>query len=376
VREVKRKKEKGKDRLEILCIAFFLFTFAFLVSPPRAGAQSSDQNFPTPLTTNDVDGIIKARDMGDPRATTYFYAFDGGQGDIFINVVTKNFSGDIDIFSAQTMTPLAKMVIYPESGASETGRLIYLRKPDRLIMRVEGRTPNDDPATFKIKFGGSFIALAAEREVKAPTVAKANPNEPGIKVDSVGRIVAIVPKPTAVSPQPSAKTEPTPGRNASVNERAPTKSPTAKVTNPPSKKPAEKGTVFENDTAKVTVVPPPEPKKTEPPAAPGRNASVKERAAKVPPRKPEPKKAEPKRPADQTTAASPDTQAGSPRSDKPADALASIRLVIQMKDGTTFWMPMSEVLRFTVDKGIMTVIRKDGSVTHYNILDVEKTTIQ
>ena len=102
---------------------FFAAAAILLLGSISSIAQSSDQNFPTPLTTNEVDGVIKARVIGDPRATTYFYAFDGGQGDIFINVVTKNFSGDIDIFSAQAMTPLAKMVIYPESGASETGRL-------------------------------------------------------------------------------------------------------------------------------------------------------------------------------------------------------------------------------------------------------------
>ncbi|HEX3102239.1 MAG TPA: hypothetical protein VHQ01_10620, partial [Pyrinomonadaceae bacterium] len=55
-------------------------------------AQSSDQNFPTPITSTELTGTIKARDIGDSRLTTYFFAFDGEQGDIFINVVTKNLS--------------------------------------------------------------------------------------------------------------------------------------------------------------------------------------------------------------------------------------------------------------------------------------------
>ena len=42
----------------------------------------------------------------------------------------------------------------------------------------------------------------------------------------------------------------------------------------------------------------------------------------------------------------------------------------------TFWMPMNEVPKFTVDKGVMTVIAKNGNITRYNILDVEKMTIQ
>ena len=58
------------------------------------------------------------------------------------------------------------------------------------------------------------------------------------------------------------------------------------------------------------------------------------------------------------------------------DPLASVHLVIQLKDGTSFLLPMNEVVKFTVDKGVMTVIAKNGTITRYNILDVEKTTIQ
>src|ERR1039457_6516096 len=85
-------------------------------------AQSSDQNYPTAVTTNEIHGVIKARDIGDPRLTTYFYEFDGVQGDIFINVVSKNLTGDIDIFAVEGLRPLAKMVIYAATDPSETGR--------------------------------------------------------------------------------------------------------------------------------------------------------------------------------------------------------------------------------------------------------------
>jgi hypothetical protein len=37
---------------------------------------------------------------------------------------------------------------------------------------------------------------------------------------------------------------------------------------------------------------------------------------------------------------------------------------------------MNEVLRFSVDKGVLTVISRDGSIGRYSILDVEKVTIQ
>lgn len=58
------------------------------------------------------------------------------------------------------------------------------------------------------------------------------------------------------------------------------------------------------------------------------------------------------------------------------DPLASINLVVQFKDGNLIERPMSEVLKFSVDKGVLTVALKDGSTKRYKIVDVEKVTIQ
>ena len=353
-----------------LQVVVFVIAFCVLIS-----AQSSDQNFPTPLTTNEANGVVKARDLGDPRLTTYFYAFDGGQGDIFINVVTKNFTGDIDIFTADAMVPLAKMVVYADASVSETGRLIYLRKPERLLLRVQGRTPNDDPASYLVKFAGSFIALAPQKEVEEPTVAATDPMTPGVKVNDAGKIVAVVtkPKPTPkpeppkverpisaperAATQPATakvsppKPEPTPLTEPSADEAAATE-PAPTKAKPAAKESSDVRTIFENRKAKVVV-----------------GSAPKSTAKAAPPKKPA---ATPKTARVKPTT----TEAPTAEPSKSADALAAIRLVIQMKDGTTFWMPMNEVLKFTVDKGIMTVIKKDGGITRYNILDVEKTTIQ
>ena len=321
-------------------------------------AQSTDPNYPTPIDTSEINGIIKARDIGDPRSTSYFYTFDGGQGDIFINVVTKNFAGDIDVFAADALRPLTKMVIYPDAEVSETGRLIYLRKGERLVLRVEGRSPNDDPAEFRIKFGGSFIAITGQKPDEAPTVARsASANEPGVKVNSVGTIVAIIPK-----PQPSPVVEP-------VEAKEPIAEPitAAEKTDPVAKaepvedrlvadRPAveKKGrtkrvvvtsdipTVFGKKPAKTTSKAP--PKTARPPR--GRKAVEAEKAAQ-PPAEPIP------------------------------DPLASIRLVVELKDGSSIERPMNEVVKFSVDKGVLTVIEKGGKVTRYSMIkDVSKVTIQ
>ena len=131
--------------VKILCALFFLGCGIVAVQ-----AQSTSQNFPTPVTSNEISGTIRARDLGDARLTGYFYVFNGSQGDIFINVVTKNFNGDIDVFTADNLRPLTKIVVYADTADNETGRVIYLRQPEKLILRVEGRTPDDNPATFRI----------------------------------------------------------------------------------------------------------------------------------------------------------------------------------------------------------------------------------
>lgn len=314
---------------------------------PGAFAQSNDQNYPTPITSTEIGGTIKARDIGDPRLTSYFYAFEGSQGDIFINVVTKNFSGDIDVFNADGLRPLAKIVIYADGGSTETGRLIYLRKSERLILRIEGRTPNDDPADFRIKFGGSFIALAPQKPVGAPTIVPTGGQEAGVRVNSVGTIIPPTPRPSPtqaaryivaerVTPKPAEDTRPEPVH--------PVSGP------PPVEKAASEtdaATVFENKSAKMVV-------------APEKKASAKRPARTA---------------AARTTRSTAKAERSAPEEKKP-DPLASIRLVVVLKDGESIEQPMSEVVRFSVDKGMLTVILKGGKISRYSILDVAKVTIE
>jgi hypothetical protein len=159
-------------------------------------AQSINQSYPTPITSNEISGQIPARDIGDARLTSYFYTFNAGQGDVFINVVTKNLNGDIDIFTADNLRPLSKITIYADASEGETGRVIYLRQSAKLVLRVEGRSPNDEAATYLIKFAGSFVpAIAAvNQETETPTVK--SDNQTDVRVNSVGTIIEVKPKPT------------------------------------------------------------------------------------------------------------------------------------------------------------------------------------
>ena len=303
--------------------------FVALFFSCAALAQSNDANFPTPVTSSVVSGTIKARDIGDSRLTTFYYAFGGEQGDIFVNVTTKNFAGDIDIFAADAMRTLTKMVIYADFNVSETGRLIYLRKPEKLVLRIQGRSPDDEAATFQIKFGGSFIALKGKssEDSGAPTVES---DETGkVRVNSVGTIIETpkIEKPVAKIEEPvvPAETEPVP-----VSPKPATKKPSRK-------KPAKVAVVVtENAGDKVGN------EKTQ---------TIKRTTGR-----------KTRKPA-KTTEPLP-------------DPLANVRLVIALKNGEILERPLSEVLKFSVDKGTLTVIAKDGTIRRFSIIDVAKVTIE
>jgi hypothetical protein len=307
-------------------------------------AQSTDQNFPTPITSSEVSGTIRARDIGDARLTTYYYAFNGGQGDIFLNAVTSNFAGDIDVFTADTLQPLAKMVSYPESANSETGRLIYLRKPARLLLRIEGRSPNDSPATFKIKFAGSFIALQGKEEEKAPEVARTDTEESGVRVNSVGTKIPAPPvEVKKIEPERTAKAAAPPQVKPSPESAV---TPEKRVT----KSAPEVKTVFGGKSSAKAAVKKADPGTSETPPAKAGTAGRQPANTRRPPR-----------------VVVEETR---------VDPFASINLVVELKSGDVIQRPMSEILRFSVEKGMLTVVFKDGKITRYPILDVSSFTMR
>lgn len=281
-----------------------------------ASAQSSDQNFPTPVTASEIRGTIRAREIGDSRLTTYFYAFGGEQGDVFVNIQSRNFNGDIDIYTADDLRPLTKIVLYADAGVTETGRIVYLRKSERLLLRIEGRPPGDDPASFVIKFAGSFVALAPSDVPDGGAAPKVSSSDiDGVRLNSAGAVDqgSERQKPVDRVDEASAReTETKPEKTLTLKKEVPKKAETtAQRPKPPA--------------AAKTVAPP--------------KVIV---TSKIPP-----------------------------------DPLASIRLVIELKDGSTFERPMNEVLRFsTENRGLITVITRDGKVVRFQLTNVAKVTIE
>jgi hypothetical protein len=333
-------------------LALFLMTVLTAFTLPLR-AQSTDQSFPSPVTSGELTGTIPARDVGDARLTTYFYVFDAGQGDLFVNFLTKNFTGDIDIFIQDGLRPLSKIVMYADLAETETGRVLYLRKAERLMMRIQGRTPGDDPATFKIKFAGSFQAISDPHTAERPEAPKVTSTpETNVRVNSVGTILEVIPKTVPV------KTEEVADAAAAEDE-------------PVEKKEAQNADTTEAPKKVEVVVsdniPPANNIEASPPVRTSRRRrgsatapnATRERTAKAPP--------PPVRRSSAAKTTPPET---------PADPMANIQLVIEFKDGRTIRRPMSEVFRFTVDRGQLTVISKDGSIGRYTMLDVAAVTIK
>lgn len=261
--------------------------------PVGTAAQSVEQQFPTPVFANQFQGEIKARDIGDARQTTYYYTFSGGQGDLFINIIAANLNADIDIFVEQGLRPLTKIVVYADRGETETGRVVYLRKPEKLLLRIQGRTPNDDPGKFQFKFAGGFVAAAAGTE-QPPELPKVTAEvQATVNVNSSGEIVNRDNEAAKVAPPESAKVE----------------------------------TVQKDDTSA--------------------NRAERERSA-----------------ARRTNA------------EPKADPMAKFNLVVEFRDGTKLERPMIEIGRFQVDRGTLTIVNKNGSVSRYSMADVIRVSIE
>ena len=336
-------------------------------------AQSTDQNFPTPVRNTEVTGTIKARDVGDARLTSHFYTFEGGQGDLFINVQTTNFSGDIDVYAIPGLRPMSKMVIYADASGSETGRVIYLRKPETILLRVSGRTPGDEEAVYRIKFAGSFVASKATDEV--PGLPKVDSEtQSNVRVNSVGTIIEVVPKdePAPVSAEPVAEAVEKPNKrnNEPVTDDRPAKTEVI-VSDPLADKEKEAAKTDQPSS-------PPARRNTRARRNSRRDLEARKETEKAAGEIVETTRKDAPEPSDMVVSekAEPVSNKAKAEKAKPADPMAGIRLVIRFKNGGVIERPMTEVSKFTVERAVLTVVSKDGTVGRYQMIEVAGVTIE
>jgi len=336
-----------------LCPSFGIFAVTLcLVSTLRA--QSSDQSLPTAIRSNEISATIRALDLGDPRLTRHFYAFEGTPGDLIVTLDSRNLNGDVDVFTAVSFRPLMKISMYAQEGATQVAKSIYLRSRQILILRVEARSPNDDPGSYHIVFGGSFqpfsggIPVAENSEANESETRQSNVSSVGATIERPAEPVEAKSKessaeenrPATTTPKPVSTARRTTGRNPqSVRGR-----PTARRTPP-----------------KQTGTPKTETARSE---TPGTEAAKTETS--------KPAEAEEK-PATQPTEKA---EVKPPETEKRPSVSAGAHLVIERSDGNRTDHPMSAVRRVVVESGMIVVTLKNGRIERIPLSMVSRMAIE
>ena len=336
-------------------VLFLMVLVGLSIVAPNGLAQSSDQSLPTPVLTNEISGKIRALDMGDPRSTRHYYAFEGSPGDLLITIVSKNLNGDIDVFTAVTFRPLMKTSVYASSQSGEVTKGIYLRTHQILILRVEARTPSDEPGTYQIRFGGTFERFSGGIPVAEASSTESEETGERSGANRLSSVGATIPRPPGETIEtPEAKPSPSPEKAAEETKTAArTTSNTARRTT--SKPPPRRG------SRPAPTRPATSTKKTEP-------AKAEAEVAKTEPEKPaEEKAAVTEKPAETSTSAEkPRAQEVSP----------GARLIIEAKDGTKIERPMSTVRRVVIEGSAIVIILKTGKIERIAMSNVARMAIE
>lgn len=326
---------------------------------PNGLAQSSDQSLPTPVLTNEINGKIKALDLGDPRLTRHFYAFEGSPGDLLITIDSRNLNGDIDVFTAVSFRPLMKTTVYASSQSGEVTKGIYLRAHQILILRVEARTPSDEPGTYHIRFGGTFERFSGGIPVAEASSAESEetPEKKGAnRLSSVG---ATIPRP--------------PTKNVETAEAKPSPSPEKAAEKTPEETETVKKTT--SNTSRRTTSRPPPRRGTRP--APSRPATSAKKSA-PPKTESEAGKTEILPPVEEKPGVSEKPAETGPPAEKPKTQEASrgARLIVEQKDGTRIDRPMSTVRRVVIEGSTIVIILKTGKIERIPMSDVLRMAIE
>jgi hypothetical protein len=329
-------------------------------------AQSNDASLPTPVSTNEISGTIAALDVGDSRLTRHFYAFEAAAGDLTVTVSSRNLNGDLDIFTPVTFRPLMKISIYAGTIPPEVTKSVYFRSRQILILRVEARSPDDDPGSYRITFGGSFQPFSGGIPVAENTQSTSNEATSGSRnprrLSSVGATIAQPPEPKAEEARTEEKTETEPPKAEAKPEPR------------PSPRNTTRGSA-RNRTPRTTRTKPPETTKPTPPertettnATPGTEKAKTEKPKTAKSRNTKPK-VEPK-PAEGEEKSG-DTQPATPPQEPPGP-----HLIIEQKDGTRIDRPMSTVRRVIVEGGTIVVVLKTGKIERVPMSAVARMSIE
>jgi hypothetical protein len=342
----------------------FLILFALFAAP--VFAQSTNENFPTPLLQNEITGLITARDIGDSRLTRHFYTFFADNGDVNLAIETENFDGDVDLFEAVTLRPLVKITITADTQPSKTSRVVYFRKRAQVVLRIEGRSLTGDAASYRLAFSGSFAAASdlpqSPTDVEPKVAQKSNPDAVA-RVNSAGAIIEVLEPSKPVSEPATVKT--TGGKSSPIARGGP-RIPRRTVAKP---KPVVK-------TDEPTAVNPIETTAENPPAKTDKSVAARKPTVRTSKPKGTTTTARATNSGRASSAKKPVRKVDDASASSQPDPLANVQLIILLKNGERVERVMSDVFNVSVDKGQITVVTKAGKIERYNLLEVQKMTIE
>ncbi|HEV7906493.1 MAG TPA: hypothetical protein VGO96_21825, partial [Pyrinomonadaceae bacterium] len=328
----------------------------------------------------------------------YFYTFNGLQGDLELTVESSNLDGDIDVFLAGNLRPLAKITLYAGGSPTRVTKSVYLRREEPLILRVQARTPNDAEGIYRVMLGGAFrpadrlaasdAASSGETLAASPTPTPARSADKkvrrvtstGARIDEPVAEVAVKEEPAkeAETPEsPAVAPRRTPARPRPARGRAGTRGNTRAQTARRTPPATETG----GDAEKGDQPKPEDKAESDAAAASERSdTSAEEKPATAKPERARPVRVPRARNNRNTTArrtgAPPAEVVPTVPEETPAPPAPSPRLVIIMRDGETFVRDMSSVRRVTVEKGMIVITSKNGTINRQPMSDVLRMSIE
>jgi outer membrane biosynthesis protein TonB len=294
---------------------------------------------------------------------------------LIVTVDSKNLDGDIDVFTAITFRPLMKTTVYATSQSPAVTKGIYLRAHQLLILRIEARTPNDDPGTYHIHFGGTFepfsggIPVAENTEPTDTSTTKSSNN----RLSSVG---ATLPRPPPeITETAEAKPSPSPEKPA---EKA---SDTTESTKPEAEKPKP-------TTARTTTTRPPRrstrptnsrrppARKTEPAKKSDSEIAATESKSQTAQTEPDAAKSTAEKSSSTEKSAESTAPAENAKPQEITSPLSGTRLIIEEKDGARIERPMSTVRRVVIEGATIVVLLKNGRTERIAMANVARMSIE
>src|SRR5262249_2903915 len=262
--------------------------------------------------------------------------------------------------------PLMKSGLFASSQSPRVTKGIYLRAHQILILRVEARTPSDEPGTYHIRFGGTFqrfsggIPVAENTTTESENASeKSSPN----RLSSVG---ATIPRPVTETPE-TAEAKPSPSPSPEKAGEKPSEETTA-----PKKTTA-------SNTRRTTTRPPPR-RGTRPAPAKSTTAKKTETPAKTEPEaaKIEPPKSETEKPVEEKPLVKEKPAETTPAVEKPKpqEVPAGARLLLEQKDGTRIDRPMSTVRRVLIEGNMIVIVLKNGRIDRIPMSEVARMSIE